>query len=218
MIVRLANARCVDIRARITRVGHLDIALFVIMSVSTKMQLVTQLSVKMANAQCAGKAIMIHHSLMRYQSNSPNSPRRPTPGRPFPSLFSPRIPLTCTQKCGTMRDSKQKGSMGMAVKEKALRRLADKLNAAGVQWAIGGDWLLCQRGEKAAWHEFEIFVTPGEQEKADKVLTKLGMRNEEADAVAFHFDGADIHLKTLDTVESDGDTQVLGATVHLLKV
>ena len=84
----------------------------------------------------------------------------------------------------------------MALKEKALRRLADKLNAAGVVWAAGGQWLLAFRGVVDTFHQFDILVAEADAPKADSVLSKMGMRSplETADAFRcdYHFDGADI--------------------------
>ena len=118
----------------------------------------------------------------------------------------------------------------MALKEKALRRLADKLNAAGIPWAIGGSWLLCQKGILDTYHDFDIFVSAEDAPRADKVLTKLGMRSEATESgdfrAAYHFDGADIELNAWTSIGSwrvsfdaaciAEDVTVLGATVHLM--
>ncbi|MBR6030222.1 MAG: hypothetical protein IKP40_14155 [Clostridia bacterium] len=84
----------------------------------------------------------------------------------------------------------------MALKEKALKRMAEKLNAAGVVWAAGGDWLLAQKGWLRDYHDFE--VTAADDEAADRVLTRLGMRQEgdpaSGQAAHYHFDGADVTL------------------------
>lgn len=37
----------------------------------------------------------------------------------------------------------------MALKEKALRRLGEKLTAANIPFAAGGEWLHCQLGQSA---------------------------------------------------------------------
>lgn len=119
----------------------------------------------------------------------------------------------------------------MAVKEKALRRLADKLNAAGVTWAIGASWLLTHEGVVDTYHDFDIVVAQPDVEKADKVLSKLGMKTADADSADFHcdyhFDGADIDMRSpyviggtyhmvFDASSIAGDATVLGATVHLM--
>ena len=92
----------------------------------------------------------------------------------------------------------------MAIKEKALKRLAEKLNAAGVVWALGGDYLAAQKGADVAWHGFELYTTADSLPKADKVLTRLGMKTPHDTAEGFfceyHFDGADIAL----TVPGEG--------------
>lgn len=85
----------------------------------------------------------------------------------------------------------------MALKEKALRRLADKLNAAGITWAAGGEWLLCWRGLTQNFHQFDIIVAEQDAAAADKILTRLGMRSPVEGApdtfrCDYHFDGADI--------------------------
>lgn len=119
----------------------------------------------------------------------------------------------------------------MAVKEKALRRLADKLNAAGIPWGIGASWLLCQKGILDVYHDFDIFVAPEDAARADKVLSKMGMRSDVDESngfhAAYHFDGADIDLNAgcvIDgkwTLRFDADAicedvTVLGAAVHLM--
>lgn len=85
----------------------------------------------------------------------------------------------------------------MALKEKALRRLADKLNAAGITWAAGGEWLLCFRGLTQSFHQFDIIVAEQDAAAADRILTRLGMRSPVEDApdafrCDYHFDGTDI--------------------------
>lgn len=108
----------------------------------------------------------------------------------------------------------------MALKEKALKRLAEKLNSAGLVWAAGGDWALCQRGLKEQYHCFEIAAEdPG---AADAILTRLGMRHaEEAGTgllASYHFDGADVLLRAGALQPSAiGETvTVLGQAVPLL--
>lgn len=118
----------------------------------------------------------------------------------------------------------------MALKEKALRRLADKLNAAGITWAAGGDWMLCQRGIADVYHGFDIVVTEADLAAADKALSRLGMKTEDPAAPNFHcdyhFDGADISLRTpwapgghamcFDAASAAETAAVLGASVHLM--
>ena len=86
----------------------------------------------------------------------------------------------------------------MALKEKALRRLAEKLNAAGVAWAMGASWLLCQRGILDSYHDFDLMVKECDVDRADRILTRLGMggRQDTGDAYhgAYHFDGADFDV------------------------
>lgn len=125
----------------------------------------------------------------------------------------------------------------MAVKEKALKRLAEKLNAAGVPWAVGGDWLLTQLGAGEKWHTFQLYTDYAHAAAADKVLTRLGMKSGEKDDGAaftceYHFDGADIALTAgpavltapdgsvfhtaFDEGSCAGECTVLGACVHLM--
>ena len=119
----------------------------------------------------------------------------------------------------------------MALKEKALRRLADKLNAAGIPWAVGGSWLLCQKGIADTYHDFDIFVSREDAARADRVLSRMGMRSEAEEGddfhAAYHFDGADIDLCAWTALDGQPlvpfsaasvaeDAAVLGATVHLM--
>lgn len=119
----------------------------------------------------------------------------------------------------------------MAVKEKALRRLADKLNAAGIPWGIGASWLLCQKGILDVYHDFDIFVAAEDAPRADKVLSRLGMRSEVSEEggfrASYHFDGADIDLNAGCVIDGKWalqftpeaiceDVTVLGAAVHLM--
>ena len=41
----------------------------------------------------------------------------------------------------------------MAFKDKALRRMAEKLNRAGIPYSVGAGWLLCLRGVTDSFHE-----------------------------------------------------------------
>ena len=91
----------------------------------------------------------------------------------------------------------------MALKEKALRRLGEKFTAANIPFAAGGEWLRCQLGQSAVYHTFDIVVSSADAARADKVLTKLGMRQEQPapDGVFrchYHFDGADVTLLAAD--------------------
>lgn len=117
----------------------------------------------------------------------------------------------------------------MALKEKALKRLGEKLTRAGIPFCAAGPWMLCQRGWNNAWHGFDIVVDPQRFEEADHVLTRLGMRTPlsvlpENAEVHYHFDGADIVLyagfSTGDTayhVSADADTAaVLGQNIPLM--
>lgn len=103
----------------------------------------------------------------------------------------------------------------MALKEKALRRLGEKLTAANIPFAAGGEWLHCQLGQSAVYHTFDIVVSSADAARADKVLTKLGMRQEQPapDGVFrchYHFDGAAV------TLETSGSAVVLGTSIPLL--
>lgn len=110
----------------------------------------------------------------------------------------------------------------MALKEKALRRLGEKLTAANISFAAGGEWLRCQLGKSAIYHTFDIVVSSADAARADKVLTKLGMRQEQPapDGVFhchYHFDGADVTLLAADvTLETSGSAVVLGTSIPLL--
>lgn len=57
----------------------------------------------------------------------------------------------------------------MALKEKALRRLGEKLTAANIPFAAGGEWLRCQLGQSAVYHTFDIVVSSADAARADKV-------------------------------------------------
>ena len=120
----------------------------------------------------------------------------------------------------------------MALKEKALRRLAEKLNAAGITWGIGAGWLLCYHGVTDTYHDFDLMAAQADAAQADKVLTRLGMRSPAADAgdafhCAYHFDGADVDLMAgaviggqyhmrFDASSIAGTAEVLGAQVPLM--
>lgn len=116
----------------------------------------------------------------------------------------------------------------MALKEKALRRLAERLNAAGIPWAAGGEWLMYHKGILDSYHQFDIVVSPEDAPRADAVLTRLGMRTpypEAPDAFrcAYHFDGADVMLyagiaaqgEALSPLSQGETAAVLGAAVPL---
>ncbi len=113
----------------------------------------------------------------------------------------------------------------MALKEKALKRMAEKLNAAGVTWAVGGDWLMTLRGVKNDWHQFDVVILESDREKADKLLTKMGMRALHQETPVFlcdyHFDGADIAVRA-DAAFTPADVQeqvtVLGASIPVLSL
>ena len=110
----------------------------------------------------------------------------------------------------------------MALKEKALKRLAEKLNAAGVPWVLSGDYALVLRGIDAQWHGFELITDTASVEQVDRILTRLGMRHEEdapvCRTVSYHFDGADVQLLCGPdvTLTSDMQVAVLGVSVPLL--
>lgn len=119
----------------------------------------------------------------------------------------------------------------MALKEKALRRLAERLNAAGIVWAAGGEWLMYQRGIGESYHQFDIVVAENDAARADQILSKLGMRTPHPDSTDafrcdYHFDGADIALMAGLSVEGHslpfsaediaGSATVLGAAVPLM--
>ena len=103
----------------------------------------------------------------------------------------------------------------MALKEKALRRLAEKLDARGIPFAVGGDWMRCQLGQADAWHDFEVYVRPEDLDRTAQVLARLGMP---AGENAWHFDGAEVRLcPAAGDGFLGGEAQVLGVPVRLLK-
>ncbi len=113
----------------------------------------------------------------------------------------------------------------MALKEKALKRMAEKLNAAKITWAVGGDWLKNLRGQKADWHQFDVVILESDREKADKVLTKMGMRALHEETPVFrcdyHFDGADIAMMAgvaFSAEDIEEHVTVLGADVPVLSL
>ena len=119
----------------------------------------------------------------------------------------------------------------MAMKEKALRRLTEKLTAAGVRFSLGAGWLLAHEGVLPDYHDFDLMVPPADAEAADRVLSRLGMRSEAGERdgcfhASYHFDGADIDLCTgmafegglravIDERSVSGTAVVLGAAVPL---
>lgn len=73
------------------------------------------------------------------------------------------------------------------------------MNAAGIPWAVYGDFMLSLKGISCAWHTFEVMTDEASMAAADKILTRLGMRHETPDGSSafcceYHFDGADIRL------------------------
>ena len=87
----------------------------------------------------------------------------------------------------------------MALKEKALKRLTEKLTAAGVDFTLGASWLLCQYDILDTYHDFDVLVPAEQAEQADKVLSRLGMCSERQSQNgcfhgSYHFDGADVDL------------------------
>lgn len=107
----------------------------------------------------------------------------------------------------------------MALKEKALKRLAEKLDARGVAWAAGGAWARCQRGQAETYHRFDIYVAEADAAAADAALSRLGLRSPISEApfrCAYHFDGADVTLTALPALATDGEATALGAAVPLL--
>lgn len=111
----------------------------------------------------------------------------------------------------------------MALKEKALRRLSEKLSASSIPFALGGDWMRGQRGLPVQYHAFDVVVPFPEAARADKVLSRLGMRQETPMPDGFfvchyHFDGADVTLWSGDSfpTTADGEATVLGVCVPLL--
>ena len=74
----------------------------------------------------------------------------------------------------------------MALKEKALRRLGEKLTAANIPFAAGGEWLRCQLGQSAVYHTFDIADVTLETSGSAVVLgTSIPLLTESAwDAVA----------------------------------
>ena len=121
----------------------------------------------------------------------------------------------------------------MALKERALRRLADKLNAAGITWAAGGEWLLCRHGLTQSYHQFDIIIAEQDTAAADKILSRLGMRSPVEDTpdafrCDYHFDGADIAVTAGMTIagqkipfgpeDVEETVTVLGASVPVMRL
>ncbi len=112
----------------------------------------------------------------------------------------------------------------MALKEKALRRLGEKLTSSTVPFAAGGEWMLCQRGLSDTYHAFDIVVAEADADRADRVLTKLGMRQMQTSPEGifcchYHFDGADVTLLAVrgEAVVTDGEATVLGVAIPLMQ-
>lgn len=87
----------------------------------------------------------------------------------------------------------------MAFKDKALKRMTEKFAKAGVTWGLGAGWLMDQLGVAEGFHDFDVFTAYEDAEKADKVLSRLGMKSDMEQAedhfrCSYHFDGADVDL------------------------
>lgn len=87
----------------------------------------------------------------------------------------------------------------MAFKDKALKRMAERLNRAGVPYTVGAGWLLCRLGITDTYHDIDVIVPFDAAEAADAVLSRLGMRGdvrqtERTFRASYHFDGADVDL------------------------
>ncbi len=87
----------------------------------------------------------------------------------------------------------------MALKEKALRRLSDKFHARSIPFALGGEYMMHQRGLLTEWHQFDVYVSRAFWDQASALLSRLGMKSSEHTEESwcegcFHFDGADITL------------------------
>ena len=103
----------------------------------------------------------------------------------------------------------------MAFKEKAVKRLAEKLNAAGVHYQLGAGFLMDRLGVCEGFHDVDVFVPAEETAAADKVLTRLGMRSEPTEIngcfrASYHFDGTEVDL-CAGMAFDGGLTAVLGA-------
>ncbi|MBQ8161016.1 MAG: hypothetical protein IJ083_09715 [Clostridia bacterium] len=111
----------------------------------------------------------------------------------------------------------------MNPKEKAIRRMSEKFSEKSVPWWMGGDYLQVHLQKKDAWHTLEVHVRAEDRDKADRILTRLGMRQEDGTHLSFHFDGTDVDLvadlPALSDAELTLDTvTVQGAPVPLLNL
>ena len=89
------------------------------------------------------------------------------------------------------------GGLPMALKEKAIRRLASKCRSGSVPMALGGEYALVRHGLTDTWHAFDICCPRSSYEAMDRVLTRLGMKSREEVhedwcEAEYHFDGADL--------------------------
>ncbi len=118
----------------------------------------------------------------------------------------------------------------MAFKDKALKRMAERLNRARIPYTVGAGWLLYVRGVTDTFHDFDVLVPFDRADEADRVLSGLGMRGEVSRTdrtfrASYHFDGADIDLcagmdlggglhAVIDGTSASGEETVLGVPVR----
>ena len=122
----------------------------------------------------------------------------------------------------------------LALKEKALRRLDEKLRKKGIPYAIGGDWLLFTEGLTDSYHTFDVYVPAEHGQAASAVFERLGMcasRQENQDTLEaeYHFDGADFTFHAgfcampdvricLDDVQNFRHEEIPGASVPVFSL
>ncbi|MBQ9324644.1 MAG: hypothetical protein IJ246_02620 [Clostridia bacterium] len=90
----------------------------------------------------------------------------------------------------------------MAFKEKALRRLDEKMSKKGIPYALGGDFLLQALSLAEESHLLSLTVPFEKRGDADAVMRRLGMGHVDCDTPecflgTYHFDGAEFQLLAL---------------------
>lgn len=95
----------------------------------------------------------------------------------------------------------------------ALKRIAERLNGAGITWAVGGSMMLYLRGRATNVHDIDLMVDEKDVERAKKLLSEIGKLMPEKDNASYqtrHYyqyviDGAEVDLIAGFVIVKDGE-------------